>query len=466
MSKFAFKKTGDADYPRYLKTMVMGPPKSGKTTFVATAPNVVIASCEAGLMSVAHKNVGYVEIDDYAKIDTLYTILKDDQLRKKAAGQLGLPQIETAAIDTLDALQEVMKKEILREARRTEMQQADWGKLKERMSTLLKAFCALPMNVIFTVHSDVTQDENQKQIYAPMLQGSIKNDVAGYVDFSLMSMREKQTMPDGSQKIVYFLKNEGDDKNPHLGNRAAGRVPEICAPDFKTLHKLTFDALNLPKTATVIIEEEDTQPATPASQLETTTEEPRAQGVRFLDQATPAEVTGKPQDDSDQRINAAGVTTLTKNYQSHALNVPMDLDQWTLGEARKIARLFTAAKAEMVAGRATKADLVKALADVGRYEGEGQKQTAAPKKVAKPKVKGVHPAAEPTESEAIDTVEKQLGAQVVGKDIQPGALCDKCGKEVDDLDVALLGWSKYRQVLCVDDYMIIQKAEQDAKEEN
>lgn len=455
MSQFAFKKTGDADYPRYLRVMVMGPPKSGKTTFVATAPNVVIASCEAGLMSIAHKNIAYVDIDDYAKVDTLHTVLRDEGLRKKAAGQLGLPQIETVAIDTLDAFQEICKKEILREARRTEMQQADWGKLKERMAAILKAFCALPMNVIFTVHSDVTQDENNKQIYAPMLQGSIKNDVAGYVDFSLMSMRAKQTQKDGSEKIVYFLKNEGDEKNPHLGNRAAGRVPELCAPDFKTLHKLTFDGIELPKT-----QEVEPEVATSASQTLEAAEEPKASGVRILKDDVPLP-TGKPADDSDQLINAAGVTTLTKNYQSNGLNVPMGLASWSLGDARKIARLFTAAKAEMVAGRAQKSDLIAALAAEGVYEGEAQKQTAAPKKVTPPKPKAVKaekPAAEPTESEAIDLVEKQLGAVVIGKEIEEGALCDECSKPVDDLDAAQLGWSKFRKVLCVDDYMAINNA--------
>lgn len=458
MNQFAFKKTGDADYPRYLKVMVMGPPKSGKTTFVSTAPNVVVAACEAGLMSIAHKNIGYVDIDEYAKIDTLYTLLKDESLRKKVAAQLGLPQVETVAIDTLDAFQETVKKEILREARRTEMQQADWGKLKERMASILKAFCTLPMNVIFTVHSDVTQDEESRQIYAPMLQGSIKNDVAGYVDFSLMSKREKQTLPDGSQKIVYFLKNEGDEKNPHLGNRSAGRVPEICAPDFKTLHKLTFDALNLPKTAEIIIEEES-EPATYDSQGAVTTSETiEVANVR-------TGVSGTPSSDADDPINAAGVTMLTKNYQAHGLNVPGDLEKWTLGEARQIARVFTVVKAEMVAGRASKSDLIAALSTAGRYEGEGQRQTAAPKKIAPVKVKAVKkaaPVAEPTESEAIEEVEQQLGAKIIGKQIEAGAVCDKCGKEVDDLDVAQLGWSKFRKVMCVDDYMALANAEKEA----
>lgn len=450
MTQFMFRRTGDADYPRHLKMMVMGPPKSGKTTFVSTAPNVIVASCEAGLMSIAHKNIGYVDIDEYAKIDTLHQLLRDDAMRKKIAQQVGLPKIETVAIDTLDALQEIIKKEILRENRRTEMQQADWGKLKERMAAILKAFCALPINVIFTVHSDVSQDENNKQIYAPMLQGSIKNDVAGYVDFSLMSMREKQTKPDGTQQIVYFLKNEGDEKNPHLGNRAAGRVPEVCAPDFSTLHKLTFDAISLPKTAEIIITEDTgPEPATANSQKV-------EEVVQSLDKPT-----GVPMDDVEQKINAAGVSMLTKSYRDNGLIIPGDLEQWTLGEGRRIARLFTTVKAEMVAGRATKADLVATLGAAGHYEGEGQAQTAAPKKIAKAKVKTVKPDAEVTESAAIATLQDQVGAKVIGKEITEGAVCDVCSNPVDDLDIARIGWSRFERVLCVSDYMAIVKAEKE-----
>lgn len=448
---FLFKRTGDGNYPRSLKIMVMGPPKSGKTSFIATAPNVVIASCEAGLMSVAHLNIPYVDIEEASHLETLFLVLKDDALRKKAAEQLGLPDIETVAIDTLDAYQEILKKQILKEARRTEMQQADWGKLKERMAAILKAFCALPLNVIFTVHTDVTQDENSKQIYAPLLQGSIKNEVAGYVDFSLMSGREKQTLPDGTQKIVYFLKNEGDEKNPHLGNRGAGRVPEISTPDFRELHRLVFDAINLPKTASF---EVDSSP-TDSEEVAISRSHPVAAEV-----TSPAP-SGTPQDDSGNPVNAAGVQAVTKAYESMGLTVPGDLQKWTLGEARKIAKVFAVMKAEIAAGRAAKSDLVKALTQEGRYEGEAQRQTAGVKKVAVAKkaaeVKSAPAAAETpaTTEEAVANVEKQLGGSVVGFGVEEGAPCQTCDKPVDDLEVARLAQSRFQKVLCKDDYLAV-----------
>src|SRR3954451_8052849 len=181
MTQFAFQRTGDANYPRFMNILLMGPPKSGKTTFISTMPNVVVADCEAGLMSIAHLNVPYMTIDGSDKLQTMLLILQDEKLRASAAKQLGLPSIESVAIDTTDALQETVKKEILKENRRTQMQRDDWGTLKERLVSMLKAFTALPMNVVFTVHTEVTQDENQRQIYAPGLQGAVKNEIAGMV---------------------------------------------------------------------------------------------------------------------------------------------------------------------------------------------------------------------------------------------------------------------------------------------
>jgi hypothetical protein len=461
VSAFAFQRTGDANYPRKMKVLVMGPPKSGKTTFISTAPNVVVADVEAGLMSIAHLNVPFVTIDSTEKLQTLLLILGDEKLRKQSATQMGLPDIESVAIDTTDALQELMKKEILKEQRRTQMQQADWGTLKERMASVLKAFCALKdVNVIFTCHVDITQDENQKQIYAPGLQGAIKNEIAGYVDFSLMSGRRKETDAQGVSKINYFLKNEGDDKNPHLGNRAQGRVPEECEPNFMTLQRLTFAGINVP-----MIQEEPEQVViqtpvpTPVAAPEP---EKVAQSV-----STPAVApTGVPATDSDDPINAAGITMLTKEYATTGLAKPADLDSWTLGKARSVARMFVAWKADMAAEKSDKNELIELIKSLDAFAGEVEtpvETPEAPKKAQKKAAAEVAqdapdadtsstPETEATEEEALATVTEQLGGVVLGQEINAEAKCSVCNEQVDDVDIAQLGWNRFNKILCVTHY--------------
>lgn len=452
MTGFSFQRTGDANYPRTMNILLMGPPKSGKTTFISTMPNVVVADCEAGLMSIAHLNIPYVQVDGTDKLQTLLLILGDEKMRKQQAANMGLPDIESVAIDTTDALQELMKKEILKENRRTIFQRDDWGVLKERMNSVLKAFAALPVNVVFTVHTEVTQDENGKQIYAPGLQGAIKNEIAGLVDFSLMTFRQKETDDQGVSRIVYYLKNEGDDKNPHLGNRAQGRVPEICEPNFQTLHALTFSGIN----PTVINE----QPDVPTVEIQTTVLTPSAAEVApSVSQPGPP-----PVNDANQPINAAGITMLTKEYNAQGLVKPTDLDTWTLGKARSIAKFFTAWKADMQVNKSSKEELIGFLQAAEAYVATVEEVTpkAAPE-VAKPE-----PVADTSstpdeivvpddQKPAVALVQEQLGGKVIGMEIAEDAKCEVCEKTIDDLDIARLGWGRLQKVLCVSDYKTLIK---------
>ena len=323
------------------------------------------------------------------------------------------------------------------------MQQADWGKLKEIMSAQLKAFIALPLNVIITVHVDVTQDEEQRQIYAPALQGAIKNEIAGWVDFSLLAFRQKETAPDGTSSVKYYLKNEGDAKNPHVGNRGGGRVPEICEPDFMTLHNYVYDGLDLPQTEVVSmdlpkVESVEAAPPeeTPVSRTTATTRStrPARQRSRRCTRATSSccrrtWTTGRwarPADREVQHRREGGHRDEPRNHRG-ALRLPRGQDAWH-GSTEPDELKPTVAKKAAVA--------------------------AAPAEPASAPVVAVPPPDEPivTEAEAIETVEKQLGGVVLGQQITADATCDVCGNQVDDLDIANLGNSRFRKVMCISDY--------------
>lgn len=509
MAQFAFKRTGDADYPRHLKILLQGPPKSGKTTFLSTAPNIIVAAVEAGLMSIAHLDVPYVEIDGTDKLQTLHTVLADDVMRAKTAKQLGLPQVDTVAIDTIDAWQEMLKKEILKENRRTSMQQADWGTLKERMSAVLKAFVALPLNVIFTVHTSSTQDDESRLIYAPALQGSIKDDVAGFVDFSLLAFRDRQVDAQGNPRIAYFLKNEGDLKNPSLGNRAAGRVPEISEPKFQTLFDAVFKGIKRdtpsqnPTEITVSAPAPVAQPvatqgvtmanlpepeapaaATPPAaqvpaqtvstgQAATQPEQAPAQPPAATPQPTQPATPGVPLSDDEKPINAGGLQVLTKHYIAHSLVLPTDIQSWTLGKARMIAKWFVAVKADALAGQAVdRATIIDYLKAYDAYAGDmpgvqtGVENVATP---AKPpsepagEVTTPAPAADATSTpdaqradqemaDAVALVKNELGGVEIGREVAPGTKCATCGEAVDDVDIANLAMTRFQKPLCVKDY--------------
>ena len=462
------------------------------TTFIATAPNVVVAAVEAGLMSIAHKDIPYVEIDGTDKLQTLQMVLNDPALRANAAANLGLPDIETVAIDTLDAWQELLKKEIMKENRRTQMQRDDWGTLKERMAAVMKAFVALPVNVIFTVHTTTSQDEDSRLIYTPNLQGSIKDDVAGYVDFSLLAFRQREVDAQGQPTIAYYLKNEGDLKNPSLGNRAAGRVPEICLPNFQTLYDAVFNGIRRadpsqsPTEITSAKSAPVAQPVTPAPApakvaappIADAVQEEAAQKLSQVVAPVPAEVTtpGVPVDDSANPINASGIAMLTKLYLSQSMVLPEDVKSWTLGKGRQVAKYFVGWNTDKAAGRnPTRDDLVEYLQAVEAWAGEipgiqtGVDNVATPPKPEKEPAKEVataDPAAEETSTAAASEpaaapdameaatqlIQTQLGGVQIGHQVLKGAQCEQCGNPVDDLDIANLGVTRFKQVLCVKDY--------------
>lgn len=52
----------------FVKFVVYGPPKIGKTTLAATWPNTMIISTERGLLSLRKFNVPYIQVDDVATL--------------------------------------------------------------------------------------------------------------------------------------------------------------------------------------------------------------------------------------------------------------------------------------------------------------------------------------------------------------------------------------------------------------
>lgn len=388
MEQFALKRTGGADYPRHIKALVQGPPKSGKTSLLATFPNPIIADVEApsgGLQSIAHLDIPHITVDHSSKLQTLLTILRDDTLRQKAADDVGRPSLDTVAIDTLDALQELMKKERLRDERRQTFQRDDWGWLLEQFQEIVRSFTALPMHVVFTVHTKTVQDDESRLVNMPALQGAIQDQIAGMVGYSLLSMRTVEIDQQTGQKYSnYTLQTEGDERNPHLGNRAAGRLPRIMKPDFQDIYDAAFGSLpSMPDREAVSVQTsvqtddaapvpEDTSAPPPqeaaqsSGQADAPSEAPQQTAAAAVQ--AQEEATGKPRDDSQDPINHAALQHLTKMTGEFGVDLNPAVKDWTLGQAREVAKLVVAYKTDAANGNLDgdlRAEVVEMLVGMG-----------------------------------------------------------------------------------------------------
>ena len=77
------KITNTKDQANNAKVLVYGPAGIGKTVLCATLPNNIIISAEAGLMSIADRNIDVIEINTIKDLAEAYEYLDTDEMRAK-----------------------------------------------------------------------------------------------------------------------------------------------------------------------------------------------------------------------------------------------------------------------------------------------------------------------------------------------------------------------------------------------
>lgn len=505
------KRTGADDYPDKLKMLISGPAKSGKSTALGSIPNIVIADTEPhanNLQSIAHLNIPYVTINELDDLKRLLVVLRDPTLRKQAAESLRMPAIEAVAIDTLDTLQQIMKIERLKETHQTQFMRDDWAWLREEMVAIIRAFTALPLHCAFTVHTksaSIGFGDDERNIVLPGLQGSIAEDIAGMVGYSLYCFRRQEIAPDGTPYIKYWMRTEGDEVFTFLGNRAAGQLPSIIEPDFKTIRMSAMKGRTR-------VQESSTPP--PVSQ-------PAVQAVPAPQvAAVPARpITPQPQQQApasgDDPITPKAMEYVKKIFDALGLGFPeQKVSAMTLGDARSLVQLWQACQADEAEGKtdakATMLDLLQTrdlldvglninatidevLAQVGTDPALISEAITAEHAKAKPRVSLLtkldallrtvqnqpvqpvvqpvvqpEPQPEPVAPEAVqapvpdesvaipDSAAAALAA--LDADVLSTSHCENCGNPIDDQSIATLARARFQKSLCINCYIATTKS--------
>lgn len=568
MTTAVFGRTSGDDFPSYLKCMISGPPKSGKTTLLGTVPNLLFLDTEPyanNAQSIAHLDVPYKAIYSSDELRQAHFILSEDQFRIGAAHQLGLEDIQAVGIDTVDTLQAIMKRERMKSQRTTQFLRDDWNWIKEEMTQVLQAFLALPMHVFFVVHTktkDVGTEANPRTIYLPNLEGAIASDIAGMVGYSLLSFRKEEIKPDGSGTYTkYWLRAEGDETYEYLGNRAAGRLPDIIEPDFKTIYNAAMAGRPITTHTPVTLELTTTGTQGPDQQPQVAQDPGQPSGTGMPSPAQPSAQAPAPAQPPTQApsglpagmpadsepVSAAGMGYVKKVYDALGEGFPEErVKAMNLGEARTLVRIWKAVQEDAAEGKlehsaedtmreymrgqdllggtvqpstavtpdprgtieqvkayvgddlaranevfeiertgANRVTLMNWLESKGASHGgqapaqppaqspaqpdpvstDVQNATPVATPVDQPSapvdtpVTPVEPAADAPgdvsgiEDQAVSIAKESLGAEVISEEINPHSKCEECGNTIDDVDLALLGKTRFGRILCVNDYL-------------
>lgn len=181
------------DAPTYTNMLIYGPWGAGKTLLAATAfdipemNNVLHINVEGGTSTLleTYPEIEIVDVREWSQLASLY-----GALRTPGHGY------QTCIIDTLDEVQKISMATVMREMMKTETaknpdtdrtldnpSQREFGRNLEQMRRFIRMFRDLPMNVIFTAHSFVDEDERtKKRERKPNFTGKMKDEAPSYVD--------------------------------------------------------------------------------------------------------------------------------------------------------------------------------------------------------------------------------------------------------------------------------------------
>lgn len=231
---------------QYLRALVHGESGIGKTTSLGTLPEdrVIVAVGERGAIPLRAKNFETRIFETWGDVQELYT-----EFRKPV--MIGDKPCAVLAVDSLSEISELCKEQIIRVDRKAlikertrdkndkpagiyddQLTQEDWGVYRSRMSSLISAFCHLPIHVIFTCLSAWTEDRRTGTLHiTPNMNGKLALECPAFFDLVLHMEATKDD--EGSPSRVWRTYNDGQ----ILAKDASGALAPFEQPSWSYVFK-------------------------------------------------------------------------------------------------------------------------------------------------------------------------------------------------------------------------------------
>lgn len=141
-----------------------------KTTFGGSAENVIFASSEDGLLSIADKKIPFAKIETLEQLQQLRDFLKNEE-----------HSFETLVIDSITDINERIKKSIeVRTGKAMELKM--WWELSDKIKGILFDIKNIDMNIIIIAQEKYEKDEDKIQKVIPSLNGKLATEICYFMD--------------------------------------------------------------------------------------------------------------------------------------------------------------------------------------------------------------------------------------------------------------------------------------------
>jgi phage nucleotide-binding protein len=161
-----------------VKLLVYGPAGAGKTSLIPALPKPIVLSAEGGLLSIAGKDIPYIEIKSMADIRDAYRFLSESG---ESQGY------KSVAIDSISELAEVV---LGAEKRASKDPRQAYGAMQDQMGDFVRAFRDLPgRHVMMTAKLEKSQDETGRILYAPSMPGQKMGQTLPYFFDEVLALR-------------------------------------------------------------------------------------------------------------------------------------------------------------------------------------------------------------------------------------------------------------------------------------
>jgi hypothetical protein len=190
------------------RILVYGRNKKGKTTFMSSAPNVLIIDPEEGTDELTKKNPKVWPVDSWEDLDNVYKYLK-----------LGTHPYEWVALDGMTKIHNMALRWVMNQAEEQDLdrkpglvQQRDYGRAGEMTKGLLWNFHNLPIGVIFSAQERVVQPE-----FADDADAEMEDAAAAYVPDLPAGARSTLNSIVGIIGRIYIVRGDFKVRNKKTG---------------------------------------------------------------------------------------------------------------------------------------------------------------------------------------------------------------------------------------------------------